>query len=297
MTAKHAAPGPASDSAPLDISAASESFPGSGSFLFDGGEVAGKKPIPVHCHSPANLPDAAPVVFVMHGTKRDADHYRDNWRAASERFRFLLICPQFARENYSRRAYHLGYVTHRSGKNRRRSGWTFNAIENLFDLIREKTGNTSERYHIYGHSAGAQFVHRLVMFMPEARFESAVAANSGWYTMPDFDEEYPYGLGGSPNSPEKLRNALGRDLTILLGDRDTDPKDPYLRSSAEVAGQGKNRLERGHNFHAAAKKKAAETGADFRWSLRVAPDAPHLDAAMMPSAVRNLFPNPDGMEP
>lgn len=283
MTPEGAAPA-------LDISVASEAFPGSGSFLFEGGEIAGKKPVTVHYHRPADLPDDAPIVFVMHGTRRDADHYRDNWRAAAERFRFLLLCPAFSKGNYNRRAYHLGYVTHRSGKPRRKSGWTFNAIEDLFDHVREKTGNTSERYHIYGHSAGAQFVHRMVMFMPEARFETAVAANSGWYTMPTFEREYPYGLEDAPNSLETLEKAFGRSLVILLGDRDTDPKDPYLRNSPEVVEQGRNRFDRGHKFHAAANEKSDEIGAAFHWQLRIAPDAPHLDAAMMPAAVRAIFP-------
>lgn len=277
--------------APLELTATSETFPGSGSFRFEGGKVAGKKPLTVHYHLPADLPDDAPIVFVMHGTRRDADHYRDNWRAAAERFRFILLCPEFGKENYNRRAYHLGYVTYRSGRPRAKSKWTFTVIEDLFDFVREETGNTSEKYHIYGHSAGGQFVHRLVMFMPEARFATAVAANSGWYSMPDFDREYPHGLEGAPNSPETLKKAFDRDLVILLGECDTDPEDPYLRNSPEVACQGKNRFERGHNFHAAAKRAAAEIEAPFGWKLRVAPDAPHLDAAMMPAAARTIFPD------
>lgn len=264
-------------------------FPGSGSFVFDGGEVAGGKPVRVHYHRPEALSNDAPIVFVMHGTRRDAKNYLGNWRAAAERFGFLLLCPELARPGYNRRAYHLGYVLHRSGKPRVRSRWTFNVIEDLFDFAKEKTANKSERYHIYGHSAGAQFVHRMAMFMPEARFQTAIAANSGWYTMPTFEVEYPYGLKDAPNSPETLRAAFGGDLVVLLGERDTDPSDPYLRNSPEVVGQGENRFVRGHNFHASAKGEAAKLGADFRWRLETAPDAQHLDAEMMPFAARALF--------
>lgn len=132
-------------------------------------------------------------------------------------------------------------------------------------------------------------MHRMVVLMPEARFERAVAANSGWYTMPGFGEEYPYGLKDPPNAPELLERAFGRDFTIFLGGRGTDPGDPYLRNFPELVRQGMNRLERGRNFHAAARREAERAGADFRWAFRVAPEAPHLDAAMMPSAARAIF--------
>src|SRR3712207_6943257 len=66
-------------------------------------------------------------------------------------------------------------------------------FRSLFDFVREATGNPSEQYRIYGHSAGAQFVHRLALFVPEARFATAIAANAGWYTMPTFDgKKFPY---------------------------------------------------------------------------------------------------------
>ena len=54
---------------------------------------------------------------------------------------------------------------------------------------------TRRGYALYGHSAGGQFVHRYVAFADAPRMESAVAANSGWYTMPD-DGAFPYGWGG-----------------------------------------------------------------------------------------------------
>ena len=55
------------------------------------------------------------------------------------------------------------------------SGWV-RFSHASFVTVKAATGNRSERYHLYGHSAGAQFVHRFLYFMPDARVAKAVAA-------------------------------------------------------------------------------------------------------------------------
>jgi pimeloyl-ACP methyl ester carboxylesterase len=265
-----------------------KTFPGSGRFRFEDKERL-LPSLRVWYHRPAGLSEEAPVVFVMHGTNRDADVYRDRWRVAAERFGFVLVCPRFRRSDFGRGTYQLGRMVDREGVRQPKRSWAFNVVEELFDHVRCETGNKSERYHIYGHSAGGQFVHRLAMFMPDARFETAVAANSGWYTMPTFDEGFPYGLRGSLGG-EGLEKVLGRSLVILLGERDTDSNDPYLRITPEALRQGKNRLDRGRNFHAAAEREAERLGARFGWRLITVPGASHLDNSMMPSALREIFP-------
>src|SRR3546814_13949249 len=62
--------------------------------------------------------------------------------------------------------------------------WTYRAVEAVYEAARAAAVPLATGYRLYGHSAGAQFVHRMVSFMPEARIEAAVAANAGCYTMP-----------------------------------------------------------------------------------------------------------------
>ena len=78
-----------------------------------------------------------------------------------------------------------------------RDEWSFSIVERLFDHVKSLTTIQPATYYLYGHSAGGQFMHRFVMFMREARFSKAVAANAGWYTMPDQKIAFPYGLSGS----------------------------------------------------------------------------------------------------
>lgn len=267
---------------------------GSGSFRFaDDRADADRRPLTVWYHWPPGLPETAPIVFVMHGVKRDADTYRDNWTPAAERFGFLLLCPEFSRADYpNRSAYQLGNLVDGAGAPLPRAGWTFGVIERLFDFVRETTGNASGRYHIYGHSAGGQFVHRLALFMPEARYATAIAANTGWYTMPTFDgRRFPYGLRDFPSTPEMLGRAFGNRLVLLLGEQDTDAADPFLRQSKGARRQGKNRFERGQAFYAAAREEAARLGVAFNWTLGTVPGAAHFDQLMMPVAARAFFPD------
>ncbi len=267
--------------------------PGAGSFCFvDEPRNANPNSDPrlkVWYYQPRLPGREAPVVFVMHGVKRDADYYRDTWKSAAERFGFLLLCPEFSADTYSRKAYQLGNLFDEGRRLLPGSEWIFHAIERLFDSVKEATGNTSERYSIYGHSAGGQFVHRLALFMPEARYETAVAANTGWYTMPTFSgKRFPYGLRRCGFSEERLKRAFGRRLVILLGERDTDPEDPHLRRSAGARRQGDTRFERGIAFYDTATKEAERLGVELRWELRTVPGAAHFDQQMMPAAAKIL---------
>jgi hypothetical protein len=71
-----------------------------------------------------------------------------------------------------------------------------------------------EGYYLYGHSAGAQFVHRHLAFICAGgnplRVIRAVAANAGFYTEPTFEVPFPFGFGGTESvfSEEDLRNYL-----------------------------------------------------------------------------------------
>jgi pimeloyl-ACP methyl ester carboxylesterase len=264
--------------------------PGAGSFVFQDRKGDPSKPITVYTYLPKGIDArAATVVFVMHGVSKNASGYRDAWIPHADQHRFMVLAPRFDAENWGRGAYSYASAVSRDGRIQDPPLWSYSVIEHLFDAIKDATGNQSGSYVIYGHSEGGQFVHRLVLLLPEARYARAVAANPGWYTMPRFDIKFPYGLGGSPATEGSLTQSLGRDFVLLLGDRDTDPNHKDLRSTPQAMAQGAFRFERGQNFFREARNRATELGSSFGWRLEIVHGAAHENTKMSASAAAVLM--------
>lgn len=260
---------------------------GSGSFDFPFTNAGASRRIIVWYHRPADAGADPPIVFVMHGQERNAATYRKYWIPFAEERRFVLLVPEFARDEFPGGSnYALGNMTAVDGARNSEVQWAYTAIEDIFDLVRQANGFGRPRYDIYGHSAGAQFVHRLVLFKSDARYRVAVAANAGWYTMPDFGIVYPYGLSASGMAPAALAPAFARHLVVLLGDQDTDSAHQSLRRTPEALAQGVHRYARGHAFFERARQAAAETNTPFAWTLHIVPGVGHSNALMAPRAAQ-----------
>lgn len=273
------------------------SFPvGKGGFAYvepEGSPYAGVR-IPVHTYRPKNVDprNAERVLFVMHGTLRNGAEYRDKWIALAEQYKVLLMVPEFTRRDFPGGMYNRGNVRGQDDKTMIPvEAWTFSVIERIFGFYKKATGNSIKGYHIYGHSAGGQFVHRLVEFLPAARIVRAVAANAGYYTLPAKTEDaYPFSYTGTPNELEAKRQVIfAQPLTILLGEADIDPNDPDLYHSPEVDKQGMTRFERGKYFYEMAKRTAEKEKLSFNWRIATVPGVGHSNEKMAPAAARALF--------
>ncbi len=248
------------------------------------------KGVSVRYWLPENFAKDDPILFVLPGVDRDAQSYRDSWVPYARRENALLLVPQFSSEDYpGSRSYNLGNMFDAKGTSNPPKDWSFTKIEELFDEVRDEIGSMQTGYLLYGHSAGAQFVHRLVLFMPKTRIERAVSANAGWYTFPDFATPFPYGLAGTLLTGADVAAAFARNYTILLGTSDTDAAHPTLRTTPEADKQGANRYVRGMAFFGAARAKAAELGVHFGWRVSTVPGATHSNAEVAIAAANALF--------
>lgn len=259
-----------------------------GDFSFSREGPLANQPIRVWYNAPDN-PSSAQILMVMTGAHRDGEAYREDWLPILNGRDTLLLVLEFSRDDYpGSSSYNQGNILDDDGRINPPEAWSFNMVEALFEAVVRDTNSKANDYALFGHSAGGQFVHRFMEFTEENHVRIAVAANAGWYTMPDEDEDFPYGLKNSSLSSKELRDTFSRRLVILLGANDIDPKDPLLQRDRKTDAQGDNRLSRGLNFYQAARD-AAHEGDEFNWALSVIPGAAHNHKQMAEAAAPLLL--------
>jgi tetratricopeptide (TPR) repeat protein len=260
--------------------------PGKGQFVFNDSLGNADRPITVYTYRPAAWNTSGPILFVMPGAGREGSSPRETWIPYAEKYSSIVIVPEFSQHYYPGDLwYPLGY-TYDDSDWKPKANWTFSAIDHLFDYVREKNGATRNTYLLDGHSAGAQFVHRMVTFLPEAKFSRAVAANAGVYVQPDFTIPYPYGLKDSPQYASNLPEVFSRNLIIMSGGADTNPNETSLANSPLAEAQGRTRFERAKTYFTGAQAEADRLHIPLNWEYHVVPGVGHDEAGMAgPSAV------------
>ena len=262
---------------------------GNGQYVFSDNRGNADRPITVYTYCPASWNTSGPILFVMPGAGRTGG--TATWIPYSEQYSALIVSPEFSSlyypADYDYNGGNMFFPENMTLKNK--ANWTFTAIEHLFDDIRARTGSKQETYLIFGHSAGGQFVHRMALFLPEARFSRAVAANPGLYAMPDPDVGFPFGLKGSPLTDADLKTVFSKKLIIMSGELDNDPNDGGLANFPEAEAQGSTRFERARNFIGAARQEAARLDIPLAWEYHTVPGVGHSDAGMAVPSAALLF--------
>ena len=236
------------------------------------------------------------VQFVMHGVNRNADSYRDSWISYAEQYGLIILSPMFDKANFPTSKYQYGNVADDQGGVNSPDKMTYSLIDDIFASFVQKYGLNDATYRIYGHSAGAQFVHRFVMFYRSPYLDRAVAANSGTYTFPSDEVKYPFGclgVGGVETLTEKV---FETKLVVLLAEGDTI-RDDDLNVSAEADNQGLNRWERGNRFLEKMREFAEQQGYPFCWERFTLPGAAHSNKKMSELAAEVLYGNYAGIRP
>jgi pimeloyl-ACP methyl ester carboxylesterase len=226
-----------------------------------------------------------PVLFVLSGAQRVGNGELNPWYRLAEKYGFVVINPQFTKELYDSNAYQFGNVAVEKGsaKLNKKSKWTYNIVEDLFDYYLKVTDSNVKGYYLFGHSAGGQFVHRLVMMLPDARYIKAVAANPSAWTTPLADGltdsegnvyGWPYSVKGTPSAKKKvLKKVLSRRLYVQIGTKDIQTKS--LDQSAGANAQGPRRYHRALKFYDICVETAKELGIECGFRLAVVEGTRH----------------------
>jgi len=252
------------------------------SFIFTDQKGRPDRPIRVFTYRPKQCDTTCPIVIVLHGAKRDAYPYMKHWGSIADEHKVIVIGPQFEARHWPKAAaYNEGDVKAQPG----REGWVFAAIEHLFDEVRDG----QKDYVLFGHGAGAQVVQRMAIYRPDNRARVMVAANPGWYTMPEWrkdkvkvgDKEverkikdpFPYSMIDSAAGESELRAGLQKRLVLIVNEKDPEPSDDEALEKGDlVKKQGDSRMDRAENFIKAATSASQELGVKLGWELNEAPD-------------------------
>jgi pimeloyl-ACP methyl ester carboxylesterase len=204
-----------------------------------------------YCYAPATCREGSRVFTVIHGISGRALDYAQVFAPYCEDYGVVLLVPHFGQQH--RDFQRLG----REGRGPRADEILHRCLAEVGSL----TGANVSEIYLFGYSAGAQFGHRYVMAHPN-RVARAVVASAGWYTFPDQEQRFPYGirptrrLPGIGFAPEEF---LKVPMEVLIGGADLDSFN--LRSTARVsAQQGTNRVERARRWVDAMRDAAKACG-------------------------------------
>lgn len=254
---------------------------GNGVFNYIYTQEGYSKSLNVYYYLPNSYTTQAPILFVFHGTGRNADEYRDAMVSKANQFGFLVFAPEFSDAEFPNGdGYNLGNV-YVDGDNptpqtlNLESEWAYSIIEPLFDHVKTLTNNENLTYDAFGHSAGGQFLHRLLMFKPDSRIHKAVASASGWYTFPDESIPFPYGFDESILLGMDLGTLFSKQVIVQVGENDDDPNSAGLRHNSYADAQGLNRKERAINFYQFCNNLALQQMIAFNWQFELVPNATH----------------------
>ncbi|MDR0836477.1 MAG: hypothetical protein LBN11_07870 [Tannerella sp.] len=262
---------------------------GQGIFEFTEYEPLKDKPVYLHYYIPEDGDRTQmPILIVFHGNGRKPDSYLNVWIPFAQEKKFIVVVPGFSQELYPEDAYNWGDMM-LDGVLQPEEKWTFSIVEPIFDFVKSDLESVHDQYDIYGHSAGSQFAHRFLIFKNKNRVNRAVMANAGWYTVPDENIDFPYGLKNTPVKQSDLKDIFAKEAYVLLGTADTDPNHKDLKRTEGTNKQGAHRFGRGHYFMEQVKRIAGEEGFKLNWQVREVEGAGHSNGQMAPAAVSILY--------
>lgn len=230
--------------------------------------------ITLNMYRPAHATANSPIVLVQHGVMRNGDDYRDFWIPAADEHGLVIIAPTFSNEQWpdvvSYNNGNLLTTTDRAALADTAAAttpdsWSYTVVTRLVDDLKTSGLLADQPLYLFGHSAGGQFVHRLMSVLTPGVFTQVAAGNPGWYTLPLLELPFPEGLGGTPANADSLARLFASPLTILAGDQDTETNDPHLPSEPAALRQGPHRHARALHYYATAKAEAARRGLPFSW--------------------------------
>ncbi len=235
------------------------------------------------------------VLFVVHGSlvrgQRSAVLARRfllRWRRFARRHGLLLVAPAYDRLRYQSYGGYRGLFGRDIGAD------VF--LDRIMGHLRKKFPDLSDKFYLYGHSAGGQFVVRYAVRHPH-RLLGAVASAPGRYAFPTKKAAWPYGMGRLRRRIRYRRSGVERwvdiqpdtrgwlqatqiPLTVVVGslDQERQPRRP--------AHEGWDRIETARRWLRAMDALAQSQGSQSRLRWVLVPEVGHSSKRLTKAAQR-----------
>ncbi len=225
-------------------------------------------------YRPTSTPDSSKVLYSIHGISRNAEEHVERFIGQAESHGATIVAPLFIKDQFPR------YQRLGTSAQLERADMAF---DHLLHDVQEWLDVPPAPMRIFGFSGGGQFVHRYAMFYPK-RIARMVITAPGWYTFPDPDRKYPYGLKSTKDWPKlsfPLENFLKIPTMVMIGEED-DLRDKDLNKAREIDSfQGLNRIERAERWISANRNLARAYSISADFSLETVPNANHAYESYM----------------
>ena len=234
------------------------------------------QPLLLHSACPQDCGPDTPIMIVHHGVGRNGRDYRDYWQRVVGDANVIAIAIEFTEAAFPEYLwYHFGNMHDDKGKPNPRERWTYGIDDRLYAALRNQGLTNRETYGVFGHSAGGQFVHRMLSFGFRDRIALAISANAGTYAMPTLDVAWPFGLGETELDDGTLRPLLEFPIIVMTGTLDIKTTGRFFPKGPRSMRQGAHRHERAHNYVRAGHAAAAALGTKCAWTVINVPGVGH----------------------
>lgn len=224
--------------------------------------------LPYVVYVPSRGGAGAPILVTVHGISRNALEQVSMFAPYAERAGVVLVAPVYEHARFPR--------YQRLSANERGES-PVAVMEAIVAEVARISGASGDRFSLFGFSGGGQFVHRYALAHPE-RVAGYVVGSAGWYTFPDAQRRYPYGVRYSPRL-QMGGFELGRFLAVpgwvLVGERDVHEGTAMRKTERVMLEQGLSRMERGRRWVDAVNARAAELGLAAPVRFEQLPRSPH----------------------
>ncbi len=220
------------------------------------------------CYLPEVINPTLNPLIVVHGLSRNAAEQAFRFANFASKYGVPIIAPLFSAETH-RHFQQLSVGAHGVRAD--------TALIAMLDFAEAALNLNLKRPSFFGYSGGGQFVHRFAMLYPD-RVASTVLFAPGWYTFPDDQHSFPYGIrvkSGNGFPTLNIDRFCRIPTQVLVGTKDI-ARDASLNREAKIDRlQGKNRLERARRWVDAIQSYAVDNSITANVSLSEIDGASH----------------------